>query len=215
MKRNLALLTMLGAAVPALSIEMTAPEPNHTESFPFEVESPVRVDWEGNYDVAVAILKSGKTIFPNSYDLRIVPPGTQFHLDPGVYQIVIREVGDPYTEETWIRVNPKPVTIDLRSSDSATRSQVADLKAQLAKTSAELRSSMDTIGKELDDQTGQIDSITKQLDTMDARIGDILEKFTFTIEEDGKTVTIGRPFSWMADRITEIERRCAEEGEKK
>lgn len=216
MKHNLALVALLGAVVPAFSIEMTAPEPDHTESFPYEVESPVRVDWKSNYGVTVTILRSGRTIFPNAHDLRSVPPGTQFHLDPGVYQILMREVDDPYTEETWIRVNPKPLTIDLRSSDAATRSQVADLQAQLEKLAAEQRSRMDTIRGALDGQSDRIGSLAGQLDTMDARIGEILKKFTFTVVgEDGKPVTIDRPFDWVADKITEIEGTCDKERERK
>ncbi len=199
-----------GALATGAEPKLTAPLPLRPEPDPLDVTSPLRVAWEGGGEMVVEIRHGDRIIFPAAGRHAGLASGCEFHLDPGVYGVTVREPGRaPYGTvshpvSTWIRVRPQPTTFDLRSEAPGTRAQFETLRL----SQKELRSQTDAIKEE-------VAKSAERQETIEDGLLLLLKQFTLVDHSGEKPVRVERPFQWLADRLKEIEDGRARTGDRK
>ncbi len=201
---------VLGPLVAGADPELRAPLPQRPEDDPLEVTSPVRVEWEGQAEMAVAIRRDHRVLFPTDGRHTSLASGCEFHLDAGVYELALREPGRKRSRfisrpvTTWIRVRKKPETFDLRSQAAGTRAQMAALHSSLG--SVQSRTSA---------LSAEVDKFSKRFETIDGALVLLLDQFALVDDRGEKPVRVEKPFQWLADRLKQIDPAAEEEAVEK
>jgi len=200
----------LGAFTAGADPELRAPLPQRDEDDPLEVTSPVRVEWEGEAEMAVEIRQGHRVLFaPDGCHTSLVS-GCVFHLDAGVYKLMLRDPEKrrsrfplrPIT--TWIRVRKQPETFDLRSQAAGTRTQMAAL-----------HSSLGNVQSQTSAMSAEIDKFAKRFETIDGALVLLLDQFALVDDRGEKPVRVQKPFQWLADRLKQIETAAEKTAEKR
>jgi hypothetical protein len=194
------LMLLVGSMAVGADPELRAPLPQRDEDDPLNVASPVRIEWEGEGEMAVEIRQNHRVLFTTDGCHTSLVSGCEFHLDAGVYELTLREPEkqrsrfSPRPVTTWVRVRKTPETFDLRSQAAGTRTQMAALRSSLGKVQSRTSA-----------MSAEIDKFSKRFETIDGALVLLLDQFALTDDRGEKPVRVEKPFQWLANRLKEIE----------